>query len=179
MHRTRKALLAGLLTAATVALGYALAGVPNVELMTLTVFIAGFLLGPLYGTAVGIGAMLLHSTFNPLGMAHPFLLGGQIAGFAAIGAVGGLVGPRLTAMRPRWLAMAVAAVCGFVLTLVYQILVNVGSFYAFSSEGDHLFTYIKLGLAFTVLHLAWNTAIFAVVLLPTINVLERFRNEIE
>ena len=178
MQKTRKALLASLLIAATVALGYALAGIPNVELMTVTVFIAGFLLGGALGFFVGVGAMLLHSTFNPLGMAHPFLLGAQIAGFALIGLCGAWLGPRLAAMPSRWFALVLCAATGFMLTLVYQVLVNVGSFFAFSSSDDHLLTYVKLGLVFTSLHLAWNTALFATVLLPTLKVLERYRREI-
>ena len=178
MHNTRKALLASLLIAATVALGYALAGIPNVELMTITVFVAGFLLGARLGIGVGIGAMLLHSTFNPLGMAHPFLLGAQVAGFALVGLGGGVLGPWIMTIRSRWLALLVSGVTGFVLTLVYQLLVNTGSFYAFSGSGDYLLTYIKLGLVFTALHLAWNTGLFATALLPTLRVLERYRREI-
>ena len=69
MQRTRKALLASLLVATAVALGYALAAVPNVELMTVTVFIAGYLLGAGAGVLVGMAAIALYSTFNPLGAA--------------------------------------------------------------------------------------------------------------
>ena len=178
MYKTRKALLASLLIAAAVALGYALAGVPNVELMTATVFIAGYLLGAGLGAVVGVGAMLLHSTFNPLGMAHPFLMGAQIAGFALIGVAGAWLGPVVTRIESRWVGAGLSASIGFVLTLVFQVLVNAGSFYAFSSTDDHLLTYVKLGLAFTALHLVWNTGIFLVAMRPTLNVLERFRREI-
>ena len=45
MNSTRRALLASLLIALTVAAGQALAGVPNIELVTLLVFLSGFLLG--------------------------------------------------------------------------------------------------------------------------------------
>ena len=52
MLKTRKAIMASLLIALTVAVGFALAGVPNVELMTITVFIAGYLLGARLGAAL-------------------------------------------------------------------------------------------------------------------------------
>jgi len=178
MHRTRRALLASLLTAATVVVGYALAGLPNVELMTATVFIAGYLLGYGLGSAVGAGSMLLHSAFNPLGMAHPYLLAGQLAAFALIGAAGAWVGPLIATIRSRWTAALLCGASGFGLTLIYQVIVNVASFYAFSGTTDHLVTYVKVGLAFTALHVVVNTAIFFFAMRPIVSVLERYRREI-
>ena len=74
IQRTRRATLAGLLVALIVAAGYSLAGVPNVELVTLLVFVSGFLLGPRLGLAVGATSWGLYSLLNPMGAAVPPVL---------------------------------------------------------------------------------------------------------
>ena len=125
---TRKALLASLLTAATVAVGIALAGVPNGELMTLMTFIAGYLLGPGRGAVVGGAAIALHSLFNPLGVALPPLFVAQIFSFVLIGLCGGWLGPRIGAM-PRAVSLLVCGLAGATLTLIYDMLTNVGAFF--------------------------------------------------
>ena len=50
--------------AATVVAGLALSLVPNVELVTLTVFAAGMVLGPARGAMVGAGGMILYVLAN-------------------------------------------------------------------------------------------------------------------
>jgi hypothetical protein len=180
MQRTRKTLLAVLLVAVTVALGAALAGVPNVELMTITVFISGFLLGHRLGAFVGGAAMALHSVFNPLGAALPPLLAAQIMAFAVVGATGALVGPALSGVRRRYVAMPAAGVVGLVLTLFYQVLSNTGAFLAITGENapSNLFKFIAAGIAFTAMHLVWNTALFFVAAIPAMRVLTRYREEL-
>ena len=64
MYQTRRALLASLLVAVAVSLGYVLAAVPNVELMTVTVFVSGFLLGPKFGVGIGAASVVLFSVFK-------------------------------------------------------------------------------------------------------------------
>ena len=53
---SRTITLLALWIAVTVALGYALATVPNVELVTASVFLSGYLFGPAAGTLVGVSA---------------------------------------------------------------------------------------------------------------------------
>ena len=180
MKNTRRALLASLMVAVAVSVGYALAGVPNVELMTITVFIAGYLLGPGLGALVGAVAMLIHSTFNPLGAALPPLLLGQVIGFSVIGVTGGIVGPFIARVEMRWLAFLISGATGLGLTLLYHILTNVGAFYSITAESapDNLFRFVAAGIGFTLMHLVWNTALFLVVNKPVLNVLERYRAEI-
>ena len=94
------------MVALAVSLGYALAGVPNVELMTLTVFTAGYLLGGVLGALVGAVSITLHSVFNPLGAALPPLLAAQICGFVLIGTTGGWLGRVIAGMNKKWFAAA-------------------------------------------------------------------------
>jgi hypothetical protein len=180
MYKTRKTLLASLLVAVVVSLGYALAGVPNVELMTITVFVSGFLLRPGYGAVIGAVSALLYSLFNPLGAALPPLLAAQIVGFAVIGVFGGLSGPAIARIDRRYLAIVCAGLLGFLLTLFYDLATNIGAFFVMTGtrELSGLVKFVAAGLIFMGLHLLWNTALFAVVLKPTLNVLLRYRREL-
>lgn len=179
MQKTRKALLASLLISVTVAFGYALAGVPNVELMTLSVFVAGYLLGGRLGVVVGAVSIAAHSLFNPMGAALPPLLIAQIIGFAIVG-FAGTIGRLIVARRPRWLGIVLSGVLGFAVTFVYDVLTNVGAFYSITGAGApaSLVTFVVAGMAFMVMHLVWNTVLFLVVLTPVLNVLARYRLEL-
>lgn len=179
MQKTRKALLAALLIAATVALGYALAGIPNVELMTITVFISGYLLGAKLGAIVGAVSIAVYSVFNPMGAALPPLFVAQVVAFAVIGIAGSILGG-VVAKLPRVGAIIVAGVTGLVLTSLYDALTNIGAFYSITGEDapTNLLKFIIGGIVFVVMHLVWNTALFAVALKPTLNVLARYRREL-
>ena len=180
MHNTRKTLLASLLIAVAVSLGYMLAGVPNVEMMTVALFVSGFLLGARYGAVIGGFSAGLYSLFNPLGLALPPLLAAQVVGFAVTGAAGGLIGPVIAQMSKRLPAAVCAGVLGFLLTLFYDLLTNIGAFFvmAGTKELAGLVKFVSAGLAFMGLHLLWNTVLFAVVVKPTLNVLARHRREL-
>lgn len=82
--------LIGIFTALTVALGYALVAVPNVELFSMMVFLAGFLFGKRVGPAVGTIASLIFNYLNPMGASHVVLLASQMALYALLGLSGAL-----------------------------------------------------------------------------------------
>jgi len=134
-----------------------------VELFLVAVFLSGALVGAGWGAWVGAIAQLLFSLGNPYGPPHPWVLGAQIAGATAVGALGGLAGRHLLG-RPgnespgagvRTVVLAFSAVLG---TLVYDLLTNLAQGVAFGS--------IPAALALAVLpslqHLASNIAIFVV-----------------
>ncbi len=173
---TKQTLTAAMLSALAVAMGQALAGIPNVELITTIVFIAGFILGASWGVVVGAVSMLVHSLFNPMGAAAPPVLVAQCVGMAAAGLAGAWLGT--TAVRQRVVFAAVAlGVVGAVVTLLFQVLVNLGGFYAFAGERSmaELGKWIWGGLTFTALHLLWNTGVFAVAMPGMLRVLNRYR----
>jgi hypothetical protein len=180
MRRTRKALLATLLVSITVALGVALSGLPNVELMTVTVFISGYLLGWRLGLAVGAASITVHSLFNPLGAALPPLLFSQVLGFCAIGLAGAIAGPLIAHLGKRWVAFVVCGISGFVLTLLYDVLTNIGAFLTISGERSvsNLWRFVVAGVLFTIMHTAWNTGLFVVVVKPVLAVLAKYRVEL-
>ncbi len=147
-----------ILIALAVALGYALALVPNIELVTLTLAFGGFLLGGLWGMLVGAMGFGLYSVLSPFGAAPPPLLLAQIIGGAFIG----LCGSFLRRIRRRdWLFYIASGAAGFFVTLFYDISTNIGSFIMISSEST-LVPFIVGGLSFSIVHILANTAIFAI-----------------
>jgi len=178
MISTRRALLASLLIALTVAAGQALAGVPNVELVTLLVFLSGFLLGARIGAIGGAVAMGAHSLFNVMGAVVAPMLAVQVLAYAGVGVAGAVVGPAIMRLdRPALQAVA-AAVAGAACALVYQLLINVTAYFTFIGT-DSLIAFVWGGVAFAAVQIVWNGAVFAVALPSTIRVLERFRGELD
>jgi energy-coupling factor transport system substrate-specific component len=169
--RERKVIRAALFTALSVALGFLLAAVPNVELMTLSVFLAGVFCGPRAGVFVGVLSESLFSMLNPLGPALPPLLAAQLMGFGLVGLAGGLLGPRLRPGRPG--GVAASALAGFILTLIYDALTNAAT--AFIALGPRRLAegiggVFVAGILFMVIHVGVNTAVFAAAVLPVVRV---------
>jgi hypothetical protein len=166
-RRERTVILAALFIALSVALGFLLAGIPNVELMTLTVFMAGIFCGARLGGAIGALSIVLHSLLSQFGPAPAPLLAAQVAGFVIVGWGGGLIGPRLSPARAS--SVAASAAAGLVLTFVYDVLTTVAT--AFIALGasrfiEGLWGIAVAGIGFTALHEGVNTAVFAVAVPP-------------
>jgi hypothetical protein len=177
MRATRITLLACLLTALVYAAGEALAGVPNVEVITLLVFVSGFLLGPWWGAVVGGAGMGAHSLFNALGTAAPPVWVTQVLCYAFTGFCGAWIGPRIAALGTRTAQSLASAAAGIALVVFYQLAVNVASFVAFAAHVP-LWTYVWGGLAFAAIQVVWNAALFFVTLPPSLKVLARARREL-
>lgn len=177
MRTTRLILLASLLVAMLFATGQALAGIPNVELVTSLAFVAGYLLGPALGAAVGAAGMGAHSLFNVLGAVAPPVWIAQMASFALVGCAGAVLGPVLARARRRVHARALAALTGAILVLIYQLAVNVVAFYTFTSDVD-VWVYVWGGVAFGALQVAWNAAFFGLAMPPMLRVLARYRGHL-
>jgi biotin transporter BioY len=91
--------LSATFVALAVALGFSLVHVPNVELVTLVIFMAGYILGSKGGFIVGIISMGLFTTLNPMGAPVLPVALAQVGGMAAIGAVGGAIQPWLDRLK--------------------------------------------------------------------------------
>ncbi len=151
------------LAALAAALGYALAAVPNIELITLTVFISGAVLGRLRGALVGFIAMGIYSGFGPFGsgLAIPTLFVGQVCAMALVGLAGGVLGC-VWRDKPTAARIVAAAAAGLALTTVYQTAVIVG-YAAMSPEfADGFLAALTANLFFPYVHIIWNTVLFAV-----------------
>jgi hypothetical protein len=150
--------------------GFALLSIPNVELITLSVFCAGVFLGVRRGVLVGLLSMLLFTSFNPYGVAPAPLALAQMAAMTLVGAVGGCEGGWLTARlgraRPRHpvAGLVVLVLSGMVLTVVYDLATTVAMAAMLTrSGGIGFWTLVITGSAFSVLHIVSNGFIFGVV----------------
>jgi hypothetical protein len=152
----------GVLTALVAALGFALTGVPNVELMSLSTFVCGALRGPVGGGVVGASAMAIYSSFNPYGIAPPPVFAMQLVGLGIIGVVGGLIcGRPSSRWRPGGISgMLAGGILGFALTLLYDVLTNLGTAWSMGVYRNPL-PILLGGLGFGAWHMVWNTVLFA------------------
>lgn len=133
-----------------------------VEIYSVAVFLSGAIMGAAWGAWIGAASRLIWSVANPYGPPHPWVLLAQVAGAAAIGALGGAVGRRLlpwgapgAGERARVLLLAVAGVVG---TALYDFVTNVAQGWAFGSVGASL----ALAAIPSAQHVASNAVIFAV-----------------
>jgi len=159
-----KLVRASIFTALAIGLGFSLLMVPNVELITVIVFLAGLTLGVGWGVLVGGTAELIFSILNPFGsgLVFPPLLISQVFSMIIIGAVGGLMRPLFFKRKFSTKRIASLVITGFVLTFIFDSLTTLS--YPFSAGFDWPQTigiYIS-GIGFTILHQLSNAIIFAI-----------------
>ncbi|UCF06751.1 MAG: hypothetical protein JSV33_06915 [bacterium] len=167
----RKLILTALFTVLSVVLGYLLAAVPNVELITLTVFLSGIFLGRRLGALVGCLSILIYSLFNPFGPALPPLVIAQAAGFALVGWTGGAL-QRLRISGDRE-SVLISACAGLLLTFVYDLLTTVATAVIALGGSGFLRGFggvFIAGLIFMAIHAVSNTVIFGVAVTPILRV---------
>jgi hypothetical protein len=156
MTTTRKIALAGLLSSLAVALGFLLIAVPNVELMTLTVFVSGGLLGVRGGMLVGIVSMLIYSIANPMGAAIPLVTVSQVVGLGIAGAAGAGAPVVRRIWKGRIARNVIFAATGLLLTIAYDLLTNL----ALGLSIGTVVAVLTAGLLFSVVHFVSNALIF-------------------
>jgi hypothetical protein len=152
------------------ALGFLLLSVPNVELVTFTVFASGVVLGRWRGALVGALAMAIYSGANPYGsgLGAPTMFAAQVAASAFSGLMGGVTA-RLWRGRPSGPAVLpfIAGAIGLALTVVYQVAVIVGLAVMSPEFRTGALAVLVSNAFFSVVHLVSNTIVFAV-LAPTV-----------
>lgn len=159
---TKELVKMGLFVALALALGFALVHIPNVELITLTIFFSGFFLGKLKGMLVGIIAMALFTFFNPLGPAVIPVAIAQVIGMGLIGFTGGTIGNRIKGVKSVLTRGVFLAGGGFSLTLFYDLLTNLAVAAAFGLW-EKWYAVVIGGLTFSLIHIVSNTLIFALI----------------
>lgn len=155
MFRSSRVALAGLFVALTLGVDLITAPLPNVELLSLTLFLGGAATGPAVGFAIGIAAELIHSFLNPLGPAFPLVLLAQLLGMGTVGLVGGLLGARVARLR-RGPAIGALAILGFSLTTFFDLLTNA----ALGIHLGSLWLTLAGGIPFAIAHIVSNTLLF-------------------
>jgi hypothetical protein len=151
------------------ALGFLLLSVPNVELVTFTVFASGVVLGRWRGALVGALAMAIYSGANPYGsgLGVPTMFAAQLLATAFAGLAGGIASPLWRGRPTGWGLSALSGGIGLALTLVYQVGVIVGLAVMSPEFRTGAMAVILSNAFFSGLHLLSNTIVFAV-LAPTV-----------
>jgi|TARA_B100000809_G_scaffold243316_1_gene268218 hypothetical protein len=155
---------AAIFAAMAIGLGFMFLLVPNLEFISVTVFLAGFTLGIGYGGMVGGTAILIYSVMNPLGsgLIYLTLLAGQILAMAGIGIVGSF-SKRLLKNETSFYRIGMAGGLGFLCTLWYDGITTLAYPISAGYTWDEAMAYAISGLLFTFMHLISNTVIFSVV----------------
>ena len=155
---------AAIFSAVAIGLGFMFMLVPNVEFISITVFLSGLTLGFSWGAAVGASSMLIYSSFNPLGsgLVYFTLLIGQILAMVVIGMSGAAANKIVKNLAPVYQAI-LAGLFGFIGTLIYNIATNLAYPLSAGYSLKETFAYGISGVLFTAMHLVSNTAIFSVV----------------
>lgn len=151
--RTRRIAISAVLAALAMASAYH--PIPNVEVLTLILYLLGILLGNPWSPLAGGVIAGLYSLFSPYGVAPLPMLAGQIVAGGGIALMGTLAGrwPILRGPLPFLVAGLVAA-------LGYELLVQIPGFLTFQ-RGLPLWPYLLAGLPFTGLHLLANAILFS------------------
>jgi uncharacterized membrane protein len=159
-------------SALSIVLGYMLAYIPNIELITCMIFLSGFILGKRDGLIVGLLSSAIFVFFNPIGASPPPLLAYQLIHYSLLGLTGGLTRSFLknkTYFKPKedlyvfWV-MLLFGILGAIITFFYDILSTlVGGFLVSFRFEYFLVTYLS-GLIFTTVHLIANVLIFVLIL---------------
>ncbi len=153
---------ASIFCALAVGLGYSLMLVPNIELITVIVFLSGLTLGWRWGMVVGSTAIFIYSGLNPLGsgLSFPPLFLAQITAMLFIGAIGGMLRPLFFKPSFNVLMLAGLALTGFILTLVYDCLTIISYPLSIGLGLPGVAAAFAKALGFTILHELSNAVIF-------------------
>jgi len=166
-QKTRHIAFSGIFIALILGVGYALAFVPNVELVIAMIFLAGVLMGLKHGLLVGVLGEFLFSTLNPIGsgLLFPPMLIAQILAMTVVCLTGALLRNYILKWKIFLPNIILIGAIGFLLTLFYDILVSAAYPLSAGFKLRETVATIIAGLAFSVIHLISNTAIF-IVLVP-------------
>ncbi len=147
----------------------------NLEFTSLIIFVTGMMFGSIAGGLLGALVMLANGFLSPYGFAGvvmPF----QIAGIGLIGVTGGLYA-RMENGRLSAEGFGEAAILGAFLTFVYDVVTNVGTAVFLMLSGLSfpyaLATALISGAIPSIIHVAWNTALFGSITVPLVSAMHK------
>ncbi len=166
---TRIVAFCGIFIAVLLGAGYALALVPNVELLTALIFSAGVLMSYKYGILIGVLGELLFSALNPMGsgLLFPPLLLAQLVAMGVVAFSGALLRRPVLNAQPGLRTVVILGGTGLFLTLFYDILTSAAFPVSAGFTLREIIVTIIAGLAFSGIHLISNTLVF-ILLVPVL-----------
>jgi len=159
-------------TALCLASNYALISLPQVKLMDFLVFTGGFLIGSVYGAAIGIFSWLVYGALNPYGFVPQIWLATMLSE-SLYGVIGGIIGREFYKedFGNSYFSLNVFfGVLGFILTFFYDLITNIVYAITFNVP---VIVAIFTGAPYTILHQVFNAIVFGVCFLPTVITLQK------
>jgi hypothetical protein len=133
------------------------------EFTSLITFTTGVVIGGAAGAMVGGLVMFVNGFLSPYGFAGPIILF-QILGMVLIGFSGGLFKKFVKGnLVQTYVEAVVAAVVGASLTVVYDIITNIGFVIMYSVP---LVPTLIAGITFSLMHIIYNTVLFGFLAVP-------------
>lgn len=153
-----------MMAALAIGLGFALLLVPNIELVTVTVFLAGLTLGARWGLAIGFTAEFIFSALNPLGsgLAYPPVLIAQVLGMMIAGLSGGLLRPVFLTKTYSTRKLVAVGLTGFFITLIFDLLTSMAWPIGARWDLPQAIGYTLSGAGLLLLHQITNAVVFVV-----------------
>ncbi len=172
---TRRLALLSLLSSVCLAVQISPRPFPNVELTSLLVFLVGAFFGVFVGGALGAAVMFINGFLSHWGFAE-LMLPFQMAGMVIIGVAGGLYGGTKKGIYTQ-ASCVETAVLGAFLTLVYDVVTNIGFAMSIMLSGTPMLpavvTTLVAGAPFSVIHVVSNTCVFMVAFFPLTRALQQ------
>lgn len=164
-----------LFTASAVAGGYLLAAVPNVELITLVVALAGVLFGRWSGMLTGALSMIIYGGLNAWGIPFLPVWLTQVIAMGFTGFIFGSTGESLksSSVKKKY---SLFVLLGGLTTFLYDLLTNLAFPLVSGVAIKSWWAYLLAGLPFMIVHVGSNILIFALIA-PTAycKLVDRFR----
>ena len=163
---------AAIFAATAIGLGFMFMLVPNIEFISVTIFLSGITLGARFGLIIGSTSMMIYSILNPMGSGLIYLplLVGQTLGMSVIGLLGAFF-RKVTKYFPEKLIIIFSGIAGFICSLCYDGITTIAYRISAGYGWNETLVYAVSGLLFTFLHIISNTLIFSFVVT---NYLKRF-----
>jgi hypothetical protein len=164
--------LMSMFSALSVVLAYTLASIPNLELFTLSIFLAGFIMGKKEGLFIGLFSAIIFVFFNPWGASPLPLMVYQITHYALVGLAGALTHDFLKHkkyFRPdddlyTFPIMSLLGFSGAIITVSFDLITSfIGTLYIYGTLDAFPF-YFLTGIVFTTIHEIGNTLGFIFIL---------------
>ena len=155
---------AAIFSAVAIGMGFSLILIPNIELITVVVFLSGLYIGIWWGGLVGMTSMAIYSGMNPMGsgLSFPPLFAMQIIGMSLTGIIGGLVRQFFFVKQFNVFLISSLAILGFTVTLIYDMLTLIAYPIAAGLGFSGMLAALIKGLGFTLLHEISNAIVFVV-----------------
>ena len=165
---------AAIFCALAIGMGFSLMLVPNIELITVIVFMSGLMLGWRWGALVGGTAIFIYSGLNPMGsgLSFPPLFFMQILGMAITGFAGGLFSRFFLEKETNIFSLITLGLLGFICTLIYDFLTLISYPLSAGLGLSGMIAALVKGIGFTLLHEISNTIVFVVTIPKVIKYLK-------